>query len=686
MTAYLWGLKESLPGNEDKILACTPVVRFADGTLALVETLDWEHDSGAGLKLLEKENRLGELVTILEVSNDVEINNDELPILIGPQFLDGLKRIDPNDILNVLSRVHLIQKGFGILLDRKVAYDRLKFEAVKEAKKVFDDEIAGADTLFVTERAVSALGLLVGNSATPREDYYTRILARARIDNDSDSFRRYVELASLRLKREKPVLEKWVDDYLTDRKHQHGGRTELNQVVTLRFPEFNWAKLPPPEDVSIDEQIDQMSKVVDLIWALNPHYLNGSFRKLWFDRNRAAQGYGKDIRVANAHLLKARTLKLSQCVWSHSEYEIFDRIQEFREIEQIASEVNQYSKRLDIPCLDYGVSQFPEARMLGKLCEMAFWRLDKPINFRFEVVDYGTRMTPRKEDADVVLLNEWALDNEALKKDSRSIFAHKGYYVFISKRRLMGYTEHNASPEVVAVCEKVLGNPSSGTESTREELACRCWLALDSGLKAYAFREYSKLISAIERTSKAFGAIKSVHKKSAQTDFDSDFEAFIGGETDIFIGGSVHARLLLNWWNFESTEFPVLLTPEHFDQIFKDSISWPPTNRLVLSEKIRSINTRKSHELIDAINRLFLRLSMLLAEIAKESQREDNSIYRQLITFLMRILVENFELKTGDKNRWRWSFVADERSMHQLILIDNNFELPQLDNHNLARK
>src|SRR4051812_11191579 len=80
------------------------------------------------------------------------------------------------------------------------------------------------------------------------------------------------------------------------------------------------------------------------------------------------------------------------------------------------------------------------------------------------------------------------------------------------------------------------------------------------------------------------------------------FQSFLKGGRDVFMGGSIHARLLMNWWMPYCSRFAILLAPAHFQYLLPEQ--WPLRNRLWFDDALAATPDRGGRtESFDSLRR-----------------------------------------------------------------------------------
>ncbi|MFC1724264.1 hypothetical protein ACFL4T_01465 [candidate division KSB1 bacterium] len=673
----LFGIKEFLSGNEDKILACLPVLRFGD-KYALVQNPNWKMQENEGFYFTNDLDLLENYITILELKQILDVFPGQLVILVGNKLTKIFRIYEIHKNIQRFPKIFEIQNGFGIFLSDQIFYENFKHMLFEYSKNLFDEELNIFSGTLISETANNAYMLLKGNSSTPKDELYVRVLAKAQIEKDSDTFRNYIEFAIRRLNKPRELIEKWVADYLKDRltiTYSQSEPTIFDKNLIYEYDQLSIPKkLEVSSNLSKEKLIENAYRSIDFIYLMNKNDLNGNFEKRWHAKADSFLKKDKNFRITLAHFLKARTNKLAKEEWAQDDIDFYELFDGFKNIKAIAYQINEYAKKMDMVNIIYGESQFPESRIFGKICESVFNKLRNAISIKRENLDYGTIQTTDGTEADLTLINELALSSTE-KHRSIPIFSHSGYFVFITKKQLVKFFNECSFDIIKVTCEKILNYNSNNEIFDDDELCARCWLALKSGLKSYSFEEYKQLIIAIENHAKSIEKIKLEDFPARGKNFDNDFENFISGESNIFLGGSNHSRQLLKWWNHNLEEFYILLGPNHFNSLLKNTIPWPPRNRLVFSSNIRLNKSGAKKVLIENINRLFYEISNILYQIAYESDQNPHSESNDFIKYLMHELSKNLTKEKNFNDPWRWSFVADEWSMHHLLLKDNNFNL-----------
>jgi hypothetical protein len=479
----------------------------------------------------------------------------------------------------------------------------------------------------------------------------------------------------------KEVLENWVENYFSIRLVGSINQTEDIGVLALKGSQSP-KEIFDPYDIlknkifRNDAHADpiEIHKIIKVTGIVFPEKLNGEFRNFWSEFTTNFDIIRNENKVPLAHVLKARTMFLAESDWKRKK-DWLDTNQ-LSNIEQLVSDIGISAKSLGISKLLYGRSQFPEARIYGEILTTIFSGDKSNIEIVPVDLSYGNN-TYKDKEVDLVLINEFGLHGEKLNK-SPKIFTHPGYFVFVSRKFMESLNSTKYPKQVRYFCENALEERNTIRYNKKLDKEIRCWIAMEAGLSLFTFDEYKHIIKSINKVSVPVdNKVRNLNSSawSKKVTFDQDFEDFIEGKKEVFIGGSVHARLLINWFNQGRLNFFPIIEPIHFEKIFENDSYWPPTDRLVFSHTIRNGKKSSEVELRERLISLFKLIGFLVSSVASESRMGKNEKADTFINNLMSFLSKNREDDMNLKDDWRWSFVADKKSMLQLILDDNNFKI-----------
>lgn len=688
--AILIGIDESLRGNENNITACLPFLRCAEGDrIVAARKLNWNCNSGDGLTSFANEEEARAVGTLLDLKHKISISNDELVVLLGTTFHSNLKVITETALMESIEKSWTsIQNGFHIKCMSAQDYEAFRYELVQKAKEVFDQEITNSSGKDVSKRTEASLEVLEGNSATQMDDYFVRKVVAAKLEGDVDTHRKYLEFASVELDEPKETIESWVRDYMRFLTPTILTTSAEKQVVVTRVA------LQEQSDDIIQDWISQFIEYVanntnsdearERVTYLAQRFVGmqkfglfniEDFRSLWWklqknpDVNRTAQG-----KLRLAYLLRARTKEVAKELWSNtvdtdwaSVFPIFNyTYDKARRVSKLALEMKR--NRLYV-----GESQFYEDRLFAELLDQVMKQVGGIQVDKVRLRQYGASEADGDWQPDFLLRNEMIL--EADQRQSEGIFEHRGYFAFV-RRDFLEHLAANSASEVVrtVITEKLiplesdrLGRQKDQTQLDKIETAARCWIAIQGGLSCYLNSEYGGLLKIMKKQAETVRKpTKQINRQGADQ-FDDDFESFIQGKINVFMGGSVHARLIKGWWMNGSEEIVELLGPEHIRYI--RGRNWP-LNKLVFSRGL-SDNRTKVRELRRELTALYRELAKLISLAAERAKKQDVGA-RRLIKYFMYILAK--EQKSGQRgNLPRWCFVTDEDAMLSLLSDDNSF-------------
>jgi hypothetical protein len=275
-------------------------------------------------------------------------------------------------------------------------------------------------------------------------------------------------------------------------------------------------------------------------------------------------------------------------------------------------------------------------------------------------VRYGTlQLLGKKNEADLACVNELLLAENSIK--SGPIFEHVGYYTFVSRR----FIENPAATwpdEVKRVAETISrGEDWADLANPELDLRARCWIAIAAGLTTYHDSEYRDLTSFVAEESRKLSRRNWADPLRRSESIKRDFESFLTAERDLFLGGSIHARLILNWWMKYSPRFVVLLAPYHFQELLPRR--WPLCDRLWFGNSLGD-----DESLRRAIDSLYVKVA---EEVFQLTTASDNRLIKHFAGELL--------IRAKRDPESRWNFVANPTELIDLLTLDNRPIRPTTD-------
>jgi hypothetical protein len=152
-----------------------------------------------------------------------------------------------------------------------------------------------------------------------------------------------------------------------------------------------------------------------------------------------------------------------------------------------------------------------------------------------------------------------------------------------------------------------------------------------------------------------------------ERNWTQDFENFITGKRQVYLGGSVNSRLLMALWAGATDRFSLICEPSDFKAILKKY----PTNRLIIDDKFyEKIPEQKREGLRTTLLGLYREVGRFLTDMAHQAKQGDPTGCA-----LMRHFMYQLAPKGKDHPQRTWNFVARDEDMISLILDDNDFAL-----------
>ena len=223
-----------------------------------------------------------------------------------------------------------------------------------------------------------------------------------------------------------------------------------------------------------------------------------------------------------------------------------------------------------------GWTPWVEARLLASLGTGLLRAVPAGKGMRVYQTDYPLQwgkklVNSNREEADVAFVNERMMDG----KGGQGIFRFRGYYVFARREYI----------------RKFIG------ESGREDFGERVRLAAEGGLRYLPGTDFARVVEKIKEKG---GANERGEKMEIRNrgELDSEFEHFIKGERDVFLGGAHHAALLREWWaSGEEAPVEVVLSREEVCGLMDDGQGFE--NRILFADWLRKgPGTKRAREAV----------------------------------------------------------------------------------------
>jgi len=696
----LWGIDGDLRGNENHLLSAWPFVRIASdpSSVFTARGASWNLATSVAVHRLESEELAQERGTRLHAAEYVNIQPGGIVGIMGPRFLDDLSSLSIDINHNGLVWVK-VQDGFVISSVQLSRWQEFTRSVSAASKALFDSEFAHFNGKGSSHKLSAALALLRGNPATKADEQIIRTAAYAKVNRDSDAFRRLVDSATDRLNCTASEVTAWVDDYIAMFSASPSRAVvstalvpilPIQKAVIKPFDDYRFQGEPSRASVAlafkkllaegchnfvngVDERAvgDGLGQFLADQEQKPLRFDNPWFWNIWGGLTDAVEALASPrARKMHMHVLQSRIATISREVKSSLGKSLSDHIRLQSVVLSNARTVTQAAAKAEIARLRVGESQFPEERLLSSVAEDALNETDG-ISLDKNPISYGNLEIARGRQADFALINELLLRDVEMRR-SVGIFEHDGYWGFGRRSYLLDLIENTPKRPLPRAVTELVHTILSGTESFEEEpdlsppplvsaddIAARCWILVDSGIPVYEESEYRIIYpQMLEKAQRLRGGeLRASENRSAS--FEADFETFVQGTGNAFMGGSIHAQLLMRGWLRYSNRFVVLLRPHHMRAI----VERPLTNRLVFGTRLQNRATLRQ-----ALQNLYLSAGGVLDRIALDAQqqgRASNGALHHLMATLSPGRPVNPEA--------RWSFVAHEQDMIHLLRADNHF-------------
>lgn len=396
------------------------------------------------------------------------------------------------------------------------------------------------------------------------------------------------------------------------------------------------------------------------------------FKDIWKGLEESRTDLSPAGRLMYAYVLKARTETLATSRWHLAQRHWKSLEMYMSKIHEKAERVTTEAMRLGIPRLRVAESQFPEDRLLAALLEQVMKQCEG-ITIEPIFLPYGFLRAHRgRRSVDFGLINEIAVQPSAYE-DGSEIFLHTGYFAFANRSWLQDQFSNGAPDIVKNVIEEILRASPHDTvdegkarKTDAQDLAARSWIVIVGGRHVFQNSEYRQIVQRLLLSAKRVDASTRVTTfPEREESFDNDFEDFLRGNVNAFMGGSVHAHLIKSWWQDCPDGFVDVLRPVHFEKLLEGL--WPMSNRVVFGGKLVDYSGSKTG-LKEAIKELYKGLSSLLFDVASDSTKVEKA--SSMLHHFMSILALS---QKGEERHSRWSFVTHKADMLSLLRDDNLF-------------
>ena len=250
------------------------------------------------------------------------------------------------------------------------------------------------------------------------------------------------------------------------------------------------------------------------------------------------------------------------------------------------------------------------------------------------------------------------------------MYRFRGYYVF-ARRAWLESLVSAGSPQERGVATSVL-QPRKSKLLDNADVKERAWLVRHGNL-GFTFEEIARALRRTvdstrdsELTDSAVVVNQNgtfAFEERGTVTVEEEFEQFVSGRANVFLGGAVHARLIQRWWCSNQVQRAVeVLSPSDIQMLMGEH--WPTSNGLLFREDLRGPR-HKNFRL--ALTRLYRGIASLLHTAAR-SQDEPS---RKLLGHLTAVLAE----ADWRRDKTKWAFVSDPEDLRLLLRQDNVFDV-----------
>lgn len=409
---------------------------------------------------------------------------------------------------------------------------------------------------------------------------------------------------------------------------------EVGQAIGRMLSVLRWATKESEEDFKVGSV--PFKYIGNLIRNLDNGY--------WADRTTLSDNLPAPswFNTQNRRLIAAHSIR--QCVEEVIDEgkvtinsEPFTRAIEGTVIPSWIEEVSSLIPNINRKVVKVAVSPFPEDRAFFAVLREAA-KITKSITFEAIPTNWG-QSTSEGGQPDFALVNEYAPIPELRRTDTEDdVYTHKGYYVFF---------------------DNTVERPDSALERFR--------LAFNKGLAGYWRGEYEKIIPEIQS---AIDDYSRPQDGRQEHNWSEDFQSFVTGTSQVYLGGSINSRLLMRVWLPNINRMAVLCEPKDFDAFIKNF----PSNRLIISSRLKDQIARwKRNQFRSTVVKLYRYIGQFIHDVAVEARRTHSDTVMPIIRqFMTEVAPQNNKHPEG-----MWNFVVHEEDMITILLDDSDFSSPR---------
>lgn len=679
MTAFVWGITADLTNRESRrIKARWPVVCCDAGIFRVTEGEEWDCGTGHQLSKHTSEDHLLTFATRLQSNEPIYIQPGQLLAIAGADLVVALTQLKLKPEIKTWTS---IQNGFRVHACAPSEYESLVVDLADSAADAFDEAVLSQNLRGTGGLVESALLALRATAKRPERQSLRWLFYQKELRRDFDTWRTSAELEAVSQGVSAEKIAKDVADYHYSLIERLADRGALTVVISEGPPRLYLERLqamlratPIGSTGAIKEHfaafldgLARFGKGTNSAefgeefgrWLGNEQFeqrLLSPFHEIWKSLMHAVEEHSSsDGKTFLAETLRGFAQRKAECEhWrfgDNSCEHLPDDVRDY--LFAYASRVVDAMDDANLGTLTLGVSEYPEDQFLADLVSGAIDLTGKKKRLLPNRIRYGTlKILNRAEQADIACVNEVVLKSEHLK--SAPVFEHLGYYAFVRRDFIESAerawpTEAWRSIERIMQGVQVLDDP----DSANLDLSVRCGLAVKAGLTRYLDSEYGDLTHKIEIKARKVSHVTYPDGLPRSKSITADFEEFVRGERQIFMGGSIHARLLMNWWLKYSTTFLVLLRPVDFSELLADE--WPLHNRIWFGNSLN-----EKGPLRQSIYSLYLRAAdELFRPFTNGSKR------------MMRHFAGDLARRARRDPESYWNFVVDPEELGALLNQDN---------------
>ena len=220
---FLYGTTEILPGNEDKIIICFPVVKTSINDFFITQESNWSIHPQKGAMYYGKNTKsMSEGLEELKDNcykpcskQEILIKPSQMLGIMGPIYVKRLSEFYERKEKEFTGKTYPFERNFSFFFTNPDSYKDICLKISGDTIESFDNELSQSKGGFISNKAKNALELMTFTYTTLDQELYLRTLASYKINGKNKKYREELILASFDLGISKEEIKSLAEDYIS---------------------------------------------------------------------------------------------------------------------------------------------------------------------------------------------------------------------------------------------------------------------------------------------------------------------------------------------------------------------------------------------------------------------------------------------------------------------------------------